>query len=236
MQEGIEIFGRTILAFAALLLIARILGKQTISNMTFHDFATGITMGAVAANLAFNEKIQAWYFILSLAVFTLTSYIMSVVALKFPNTRKWVSGGPTVIIEKGKILEDNMRKLHYTLDSLNQSLREKDVFNIEEVDYAILETNGKLSVRKKDKYLALIKKDMNLVHSGTTSFPIEVIMDGKMMKENLLENNLSEQWLMNQIDQKGKKLSDIFYGVKTTNGNLVFDYYKDNLQHPIDKE
>ncbi|NOU92436.1 DUF421 domain-containing protein [Paenibacillus sp. LMG 31456] len=236
MQESMDIFWRTILAFVALLLIARVLGKQTVSNMTFHDFATGITLGAIAANLAFNEKMQAWYFILSLAVFTLISFILSKVALKFPHTRKWVSGGPTVIIEKGKILEDNMRKLHYTLDSLNQSLREKDVFNLEEVDYAILETNGKLSVKKKDKYLALIRKDINLVNSGATSFPIEVIMDGKIIKPNLAENNLSEQWLMSQIEQKGKKLSDIFYAVKTTNGNLVLDYYIDNLQHPVDKE
>lgn len=158
MHEYMGIIGRTILSFVVLLLIARFLGKQTISNMTFHDFATGITMGAIAANLAFNEKIQAWYLILSLAVFTFISYLMSVSALKFPITRKWIAGAPTVVIDRGKILEGNMRKIKYTLDSLNQSLREKDIFNQEEVEYAVLETNGKLSVKKKDEYLNVTKK------------------------------------------------------------------------------
>ncbi|HEY2492246.1 MAG TPA: YetF domain-containing protein, partial [Paenibacillus sp.] len=141
MHEYLELIGRTVLAFIALLLISRILGKQTISNMTFHDFATGITMGAIAANLAFYRKFHVLYFLICLVVLTLTSYISSVVALKYPRSRHWIAGAPTVVIDKGNLLEGNMRKIHYTLDSLNQSLREKDIFNLDEVDYAILETN-----------------------------------------------------------------------------------------------
>ncbi|NHN31517.1 DUF421 domain-containing protein [Paenibacillus agricola] len=236
MHEYVDIIGRTVLSFIALLLIARLLGKQTISNMTFHDFATGITMGSIAANLAFNEKIQAWYLILALAVFTFISYLMSISALKFPLTRKWVAGVPTVVIDKGKILEGNMRKIKYTLDSLNQSLREKDIFNQEEVEYAILETNGKLSVKKKDEYLNVTKKDMHIKASNAFSFPVELIMDGKIMKKNLDENGVSEEWLIELIRHKGKVLSDIFYAVRSTSGKIVLDYYQDQLQHPIDIE
>jgi uncharacterized membrane protein YcaP (DUF421 family) len=177
MHEDIDILIRTITSLVLLLLIARILGKQTISNMTFHDFVTGITLGAIAANFAFNVNIKSWHFILSFIGITITSYLLSVIAMKSRNMRKWISGSPTVIIEGGKILEGNMKRVRYTIDSLNQSLREKDIFNIEEVDYAVLEDNGKLSVLKKEQYRSLTKKDLN-IKSKTIFFPVELIMDG----------------------------------------------------------
>src|SRR5690554_6208083 len=102
MLEHIIIFIRSVSAFFLLLLVTRILGKQTILH----------------------------------------------VALKSRKLRKWISGAPTVLIEAGKVLEENMKKNKYTLDSLNEMLREKDIFDIEEVDYALLESNGKLSVMK----------------------------------------------------------------------------------------
>ena len=227
--------GRTILAFTALLLISRILGKQTISNMTFHDFATGITMGAIAANLAFNSQFHTLYFLTCLVILTVISYISSAIALKFQRTRHWLAGAPTVVIEKGNILEANMRKLHYTLDSLNQSLREKEVFNLDEVDYAILETNGQLSVKKKEQYLTVTKQDLHIT-SNHSMLPIELIMDGQIMHMNLMDNNISEEWLLQTITNKGKEVQDIFYAVKSTTGNIIFDYYQDKLSNPIDKE
>lgn len=236
MQAYTEILIRTIGAFAILLLIARVLGKQTISNMTFHDFASGITMGAIAANLAFNEKIQTSYFVFSLAVFTVTSYVVSKLALKSHTARKWISGAPTVLIDRGKILEHNMKKIKYTMDSLNQSLREKDIFNISEVEYAILENNGKLSVQRKDQYQHVTKKDLHLQTKSMSTFPIELIMDGKVIEKNLSENDISMEWLVTKIAEKGKELADVFYAVKATNGQIVFDFYKDNIKAPVDKE
>lgn len=235
MLDYLNIFGRTILAFILLIIISRILGKQIISNMTFHDFASGITLGAIAANLAFNTKIPILYYIFSLAVFTAISYTSSWITLKFPKTRSIISGAPTVLIEKGKILEGNMRKKHFTMDSLNQTLRENDIFNLNEVEYATLETNGQLSVLKKDQYLNLTKQDIHMAY-GVSHFPIELIMDGKLMDRNLRQNKIPEDWVRQQINERGKKLSDIFYAVKTTNGSLVFDYYDDKLNQPFDKE
>lgn len=162
MHAYMDILIRTVLSILVLLLIAKMLGKQTISNMTFHDFVTGITLGAIAANLAFNETIKLSYLILSLIVITVTSYLLSVIALKSRKMRNWISGSPTVLIEGGKILEDNMRKVRYTLDSLDQALREKGIFDIDEVDYAVLEDNGVVSVLQKDEYRYVTKKDMKI--------------------------------------------------------------------------
>jgi uncharacterized membrane protein YcaP (DUF421 family) len=235
MHEYMNIFIRTITALFLLLFIARMLGKQTLSNMTFHDFVSGITLGAVAANLAFNEKISAWYIILSLVVIGVTSYISTVMAIKSRKLRKWISGSPTVLIEDGHILDGNMGKAKYTIDMLNQSLREKEIFNIEEVEYALLEDNGKLSVLKKDEYHFVTKKDLKLA-ANKSFFPVELIMDAVVIEENLERNGIEKEWLMKELKKRGKKLSDVFYAVLGTRQQIVFDFYKDQIIQPIDKE
>jgi uncharacterized membrane protein YcaP (DUF421 family) len=235
MHEYINIFIRSISALILLLIIARILGKQTISNMTFNDFVTGITLGALAANLAFNEKITPWNFIFSLIVITMTSYLLSIIAMKSRYLRNWISGSPTVMIEGGNILENNMKKVRYTIDSLNQSLREKDIFDIEEVEYALLEDNGKLSVLKKDEYRYITKKDLHII-SKTLSFPVELIMDGDIILDNLERNGLTKEWLAKELKKRGKKISDVFYGVRGTRQQLIFDFYEDNLSNPLDND
>ncbi|WPS89424.1 DUF421 domain-containing protein [Brevibacillus halotolerans] len=236
MHEYMETIGRTILSFGLLLLVARVLGKQTVSNMTFHDFVTGITMGAIAANLAFNEKIKMMELILSLAVFSGTSYLMSNIAIKIQKSRKWISGAPTVLIENGKILEENMRKNKYTMDSLNQSLRQKDIFNLQEVENAVVENNGKLSVQKKTEFQSVTKKDLQIFTGGKEKFPIELVMEGQILEDNLRQNKLSKDWLHKEIKRIGKDLDEIFYAVKTSNGTIVFDFYADHIKSPIDKE
>ncbi|AIG25935.1 DUF421 domain-containing protein [Brevibacillus laterosporus] len=236
MHEYMDTIGRTILSFGLLLLVARVLGKQTLSNMTFHDFVTGITLGAIAANLAFNEKIKMMELILSLAVFSGTSYLMSNIAIKIQKSRKWISGAPTVLIENGKILEENMRKNKYTMDSLNQSLRQKDIFNLQEVENAVVETNGKLSVQKKTEFQSVTKKDLQIFTGGKEKFPIELVMEGQILEDNLRQNKLSKDWLHKEIKRIGKDLDEIFYAVKTSNGTIVFDFYADYIKSPIDKE
>ena len=235
MHAYVEILIRTVLAILMLLLIAKILGKQTISNMTFHDFVTGITVGAIAANLAFNEKLKWSYLILSLVVISITSLLLSVIALKSRKMRNWISGSPTVLIEDGKILEDNMRKVRYTLDSLDQALRGKGIFNMEEAEYAVLEDNGTVSVLRRDEYKHVTKKDMKL-SSAAQAFPVELIMDGTIQEKNLENNGLTKEWLETELKRKGKRISEVFYAVRGTQQQLIFDLYEDNIHKPVDKE
>lgn len=129
-----------------------------------------------------------------------------------------------------------MKKIKYSLDSLIQSLREKDIFDIDEVEYAILETNGKISVKKKPEYKTVTMKDLKLPYSLKSSFPVELIMDREIQEDNLAVHGITKEWLTSQLSKKGKKVSDVFYAVKSTKGNLIIDYYKDHLASPIDKE
>ncbi len=234
MQVYLDTGLRTIAAFLLLLVMSRILGKQTISNMTFHDFVSSITLGAIAANLAFNDKIGPWHVVLSLFVFFAISYIVSYAVLKNRTWSRWASGTPTVVIENGKVLEGNMGKIRYTMDSLVQSLREKNIFNIEEVEYAVLEDHGKLSVKKKSEYEWVTRKDLKLHAEAVRSFPVELIMDGRIVKDNLERNGLTQEWLERELDKRGKALSDVFYAVRGTQNKLFFDYYEDRVKNPID--
>lgn len=235
-MDHLVILIRSFSAFVILMLIGRILGKQTLSNMNFHEFVTAVILGAIAANFAFNEKIEVVHLLIALSVFTITSYVLSKFFLKFRNFKMWTEGAPTVLIEGGFILEDNLKKNNMTLDSLNQQLRQKEIFNIEEVEYALLEINGKLSVQKKKELQAVTLKDLQLNAGNATQFPIELVIDGQLLHGNLNSNHIPESWLLSQLKARDKKLEDVFYAVKGSNGQLYVDEYKDKLQHPIDVE
>ena len=149
MPEHIEVVFRSITSFSLLLIGARILGKQTISQMTIFDFVAAISLGAISANLAFNTSIKVHHLIIAFTIYVAIIFLIALVSLKNRKARKFLAGDPTIVVQNGKILEGNMNKMRYTLDYLNQQLREKDIFNIEEVLFAIIETNGTLTVLKK---------------------------------------------------------------------------------------
>ncbi len=235
-MDHIVILIRSFSAFVILMLIARILGKQTLSNMNFHEFVTAVILGAMAANFAFNEKIQVIHLLISLSVFTITSFALSKLFLKYRNFKMWTEGTPTVLIEGGNILEDNLKKNNMTMDSLNQQLRQKDIFDIAEVEYALLEINGKLSVQKKKEQQTVKLKDLKLNPGNAAQFPIELIIDGQLLDGNFYSNQISVSWLLSQLKSRGKKIEEIFYAVKSSDGQLYLDEYKDQIKHPIDKE
>ncbi|MGE8206527.1 DUF421 domain-containing protein [Heyndrickxia sp. NPDC080065] len=236
MSDLIEILIRSVFAFFLFMIIAHFLGKQTISRMTSHHFIAAATFGSITANLAFNIRNEAWQVTAAMIIFFISAFISSVISLKYRNARKWLSGKPTVIIENGKILEENLGKIRLTMDTLNHVLRQKDIFDINEVQFAIVEPNGELSVLKKPDYRYLTRKDIGLFSSEGNQFPIELIMERKMVEQNLTDNGLTKEWLITELSKRGFNLSDVFYAVKGTNNHLYFDLYKDRISSPIDKE
>lgn len=236
MPEYIEVILRSLLAFILLLLCTRMLGKQTISQMTTFDFTTVITLGAIAANLAFNTSMKVYQTIISLLIFVATSLLIALLSLKSRKARKFLAGDPTIVIQNGKILDKNMKKMRYTLDYLNQQLREKNVFYIEEVLFAIVETNGTLTVLKKPPFRNVTKQDMMVPVMPEYRLPIELIMDGEVIKENLRQNNLTLSWLQSELAKRQLETKDIVYAVLSANGNMYVDTYKDNIHSPVDQE
>jgi uncharacterized membrane protein YcaP (DUF421 family) len=236
MNHAIEIVLRSILAYSVMMIVARVLGKSTIAQLTYHDFVAAITLGALTANLAFNIQMPISQLGIALLTFSAVAFLLMILSLKSRKLRKWLSGQPTILIQGGKILDDNMRKLKISLDTMNQELREKNIFNIEEVQYAVLELNGKISVLRKPEFLPVTHKDLKLKLGQAQSFPIELIMDGQIIEDNLQMNNLKKDWLLSLLKTKGFSVENVFYAVKSANGHIFVDPYKDQISHTIDKE
>ncbi|MDT8860281.1 DUF421 domain-containing protein [Alkalihalobacillus sp. MEB130] len=234
--EMIEIVLRGFLAFSLLITVSHFLGKQTISQMTIHDFIGAIMIGGIAGNLTFNLDINITHFITALFTFCGILYLATYISMKNRNARVLLSGEPTVVIQDGKILENNLRKMRMTIDSLNQALREKDIFNIDQVEFALIESDGHLSVMKKSEHSQVTKKDIGLASSAPPLFPLELIMDGQIVDKNLKQNDLSKDWLFEELKQRGFFLHDVSYCVRGTNGQLYVDLYKDHIHSPIDIE
>ncbi|MEH6947840.1 DUF421 domain-containing protein [Bacillus sp. JJ634] len=229
MQLSVEIIFRTFTAFILLWIFVHLLGKQTITQRSYHLYIASITMGTIAGNLAFNIRIEFPYFIVAFMIMGIIVFILNFVAVRNARFRKWIAGKPTTLIEKGQILEQSMKRMGYSIDSLKQALRAKDIFNIEEVECAILETSGALSVLKKPQYQHTTKQDLNLSPSAET-IPVELVYNGKILYENLSKNTYDEEWLKAELKKRNLAVSDISYAVVGTKGNLYIDLFRDELR------
>ena len=148
MNEGLVVLVRSLIAFISLLVFARLLGKQQLSQLTFFDYILGITIGSIAASLSVDLSSRAWPHWVGLITWTIAVFILQWATQKHLILDKYFNGEPTVVIANGKIMESEMKKARYTVTDLLEQLREKEVFTLSEVAYAIVETDGKLSVLK----------------------------------------------------------------------------------------
>ncbi|OOE10886.1 hypothetical protein UN64_14925 [Fictibacillus arsenicus] len=226
---------RSMIAFTSLFIAARVLGKHTVSRMTIFDFIAVVTLGSVTANLAFAMEIETRYIFIVFTIFVFLIYLSAFISLKSEKARKLVAGDPTVVIENGKILEHNMKKMRYTLDYLNQQLRQKDIFSIDEVQYALVENNGLLSVKKMEQHLNVTRKDLH-IYKSEIKLPVELIMDGEILKNNLTENNISLDWVHEELRLRKLTVGDVVYALLTSSNKLYIDTHDDDLQSPLDVE
>lgn len=160
MDDLTEILVRSLVAFLFLIAIGPMVGKQLISQMSYHQFIAAITLGSIAGNTVFNLKVPFGYFLFAMVVFTLITLGFSYIQLKSRRARGWVAGSATVLVENGRPLEENMKRSFVTLDDLHQGIRKKGIFDLNEVEYAVLETDGSISVRKKERYRSVILADL----------------------------------------------------------------------------
>ncbi|OCA98886.1 DUF421 domain-containing protein [Clostridium beijerinckii] len=229
MNEGLVVFVRAIIAFFSLLIFAKILGKQQISQLTFFDYALGITIGSIAATLTTDLSSRAWPHFIGLLTWCLLGYLMECITEKWRYAAKYIEGEPTIIIMNGKIMESALKKMKYTASDLMGLLRVKDIFDLSQVDFAIIEPNGQLSVLKKPEYEPLTPKDMS-IQKEPSGISTELIYDGILINENLKQLNKTEKWLMNQLKiHKVKDVSEVFLATLTPSGSLYIDKYDDHM-------
>ncbi|WP_273833943.1 YetF domain-containing protein [Guptibacillus sedimenti] len=231
-MELITLLIRLSLSFITLLLLTRIMGRKEISQMTFFNFVSAIALGTLGASLAIDSSISVRNGMIALVAWTLFTILMGYADLKSKTIRLGVEGSPKIIVRNGKIMENELRKLRLDIDALNLLLRKKNVFSLKDVDYAIFETDGTLSVLKKDNKQPVTKGDQGITSKTQKIYPFSapLIEDGQLNRNTLHEMNVDEGWLLQQIQAKGiQSLSDVFYAELQKDGSLFIDKREDRL-------
>lgn len=223
-----EMIFRTTLTFIALLFLARIMGKKQISQLTFFHYVTGITIGSIAAEMAAQTKTPFMDGMVAMSWWALLTVFMSYIAMKSKKLRVLIDDKPVIVIQKGKIEEQALKKTRLHLNELNMMLREQGIFSIQDVYYAIFETNGNLSVLKKTGKEAASKEDVQADTSPPKFLPTEIISDGNLLLENMKELGLTEEWVEKELKKKGiGHVDQVFYAEIQQNGSLHVDLKKE---------
>ncbi len=220
---------RTVIGFVTLLILVRLLGKKQISNITLFTYITGIAMGNIAGDMVVHRKdITLEDGLTGLVLWAALTFAVEYISLKSSKARIILDGEPTIIIKKGKIMQDKLTKLRLNMDDVTMLLRSKDVFSIKDVEYAILEPNGEVSILKKPELHSITKKDMDIPQSVITHVPTELIVDGYLVEKNMRELDIPTQWLINQLEKYDvTSIQDVFYAEIQSDGTLFVDK-KDN--------
>jgi uncharacterized membrane protein YcaP (DUF421 family) len=229
MSEGLIVLVRGVIGFFTLLIFTRILGKQLISQLTFFDYVLGITIGSTASTLTTDLTSRAWPHWVGLFTWTALCFIMQLITLKSKVAGKYLDGEPTIVIINGKILEKSMKKFRYTIGDLLEQLRDKGIFDLEEVAYAVLEKDGQLSILKKPECDPATRKDLN-IKTSTASIDLEVIYDGSIIEDNLVTINRNEPWLISKLKKQGiNDVAEVFLATYNASSGLHIDLYEDHI-------
>ncbi|MBE1445524.1 DUF421 domain-containing protein [Paenibacillus sp. OAS669] len=234
-MEWLHIALRSLGAIAMLFLITRLLGKKQISQLTFFEYITGITLGELAGFISTDLENHYTHGITALLVWFLVPLTIELVSLKSVTLRKWFEGNGTVMIKDGKVMGKNLKKERYTADELLEQLRKKSVFNIADVEFAVLESSGELNVLLKKENQPLTPKQLG-IKVGPEKEPQTVIIDGNIMDEPLATAGFSRAWLQAELEKIGVTKDNVFLGQVDSYGSLYVDLYDDMLQVPANNE
>lgn len=214
---------RSFLGFFILLVLIRLIGKQQVSQLTFFDYILGITIGSIASTLSVQLNENSLATICGMVVWTFLAILLAFFSIRVPWLQKLVEGKSTVVIENGHLMEKNLKKIRITFQDLLSELRIQGVFNIADVEYALFEPNGKLSVQKKSQKQPVTPGDLN-ISTQYDGLPMNLILDGKIQKETLQNVKLSRAWLTFQLGKTGiTDVERVSLAQLDTRGNLFID-------------
>ena len=220
-NELFNVVIRGLLSLITLFLVTKLIGKKQVSQLSLFDYVIGISIGNFAAEMTINLESEELYGIIAVLLFGGIAYLVSVGTMKSIKLRRFFMGSPTILIEHGKILQDNFYKVKYDINDMLEQCRVNGYFDISEIDYAIVEANGELSILAKSEYLPVNRNDMKLKVSKN-GLCANVIIDGKVMYNNLKKIKKDEKWLNKELKLNGKDISDIILATVDINDKVVF--------------
>ena len=223
-MEILQVVLASLFSAVALFIITKIMGHKQVSQLDLFDYVTGITIGSIAAEIATTLEKHWWKAIWAMIIYGIISITLSIVTMKFPKIRKYTNGTPTIIMNNGKLYRKNMKKAKLELSEFLLMCRQDGYFNLNDIQTAVFENNGKLSILPTSSKRPLNPEDMNLAPQPEY-FSTEVIMDGRILDENLKRMGLDTIWLKRQLSEQGyDNAKEVFLGV--CDNNNVLTLYK----------
>ena len=231
MPEWLNIIVRSSILVIILFLLTKWLGKKQLSHLSFFEYVAGITIGSIAAEISTGLERNFFHGISSLLVWTAIPFFAGLLAIKSKKARNFIEGKSTVVIKDGKIQEENLTKEQYSVDELLQLLRKKDAFQVADVEFAMLEANGELSVLLKKEKQPITPSDLQM-DVAPAKVPHTVILEGEIMDSALAASGFTRSWIDVELQKLNVALDNVYVGQVDTFGQLTVDIYDDKINVP----
>lgn len=213
---------RTVFLYILVVITMRLMGKRQIAQLEPFELVIAIMIAELAVIPMQDRNIPLINGIIAITTLLFIQVTFSVFSLHFVSFRSFLDGRYSVIIANGVIQEKEMRKARYNLDELLEQLRLKSIFNLGDVEFAILETSGELSVLLKSQKRAATPKDLQ-IETKYEGLPLVLVMDGQVMSSELKKSQLSEAWLRTELEKHGvKNPQEVLIASLNTSGELFF--------------
>lgn len=218
-QFGVRIVVLYVIVMAAL----RLMGKREIGQLSVFDFVVSMMIAELSTLPMEDTQIPLYVSAISISALVVLQIAVAILQVKSHTFRHWVEGEPVVLVEHGKVRDSQMRKLRYTMSDLLLQLREKGVATVSDVEFAILENSGKLSVLPKADKRPLSASDLGQA-VAPEFVPLPVVMDGKPVRKTLRQIQRDEAWLKEQLMQRGyQDLRQVFFASIDNRGGMYID-------------
>ncbi len=218
-MEPLQILLTSLLSIAILFILAKLMGHKQIGQLDPFDYITGITIGSIAAELAteLENPVQP---ATAMIVYGLVAVLLRLLTNKFPRTRKYVNGTPTILMHEGKLYRQNMKKAKLDLSEFLLLCRQAGYFDLSAIQTAVFEYNGKLTILPVSGQRPATPDDLSLSPPPAHIYT-ELIMDGRVLAGNLRRKGLDEQWLQTQLQAQGfSSAGEVFLGLCDENNQL----------------
>lgn len=223
-NELLSVIFRTILVLIILFILTKCMGKKQVGQMNIYDYLIGITIGSIAADISLDIEKNIMSGIISLVIYGLSGVLVTYLTIKNINFRRLFTGVPTILIDKGQILNQNLKKEGIDINDLQEEARQNGYFDLSKINYAVLETNGNISFLAKASDEQVTKKDMK-IKAKDESLCANIIIDSNLLENNLKNMNKTKEWLDKELNKKGYKNYDniLLLTIDGTNKITIFE-------------
>lgn len=232
LTEFSHVLLTSLLSVIVLFILTKLMGYRQLTQLSFFDYVIGITIGSIAAEMATDIENNWWKPLLAMVIYALAAILTAMLSLKSIKARRVLTGTPYILVYKGKIVRENMKKVRYDLNDLIADARMEGYFNLGDIDFAIMENNGKVSFLPKSETEPCTRKDANIAVSPS-ELCANVVIDGKIMVNALNAVGKNEVWLKEQLKSMNYTPTDLALAIYDGNKIVPFKYEKDNKSNDI---